>query len=402
MFHRLRQKGVVTLIITLVILSVVTIITLFTARVIVSDQRLYKNSEDKTVAYNAAQAGMDYALGNINKTPNAYLSIPDGTILTGVLQNGARYSVKYAYVTPTDSSLISLQSTGYSVDSSATTTVQATIKRYSKATVIDPVISVGNVTMQNTSTVKNTVNGVQKTVRTRGTITFKNTAGTFYTNSSGLVVPGSSKTIGIKADITQNDVSLPIDAATLENNYLKNRVTDFSALAAMKIDCTGTATFDWNSNDNSCTCNGASCTSVPHISGSAGEIIYIDMHAHPLTFNNQFVLGASNAPITLVIHNASLTTISGSGSSGAVINGSVFSDSPVRVTSNGQVKGLLFSSSNLTISGNASTPNVVGAVIAGSGGLLMSSGGNVAYNAANIADSGDQFYGVVAGSWKDF
>ncbi|OGT42792.1 MAG: hypothetical protein A3F13_00900 [Gammaproteobacteria bacterium RIFCSPHIGHO2_12_FULL_40_19] len=147
-----KQNGMAALAITMTILAVVTIIAMFSARIIVTDNKIYQNQQNNAYAFNAAQAGVDYAVGYLNqnlfKVQSTGLSycgsvgnttcLTDGGTVqscgtsapTSTLSNNATYTMQYSCTVANSVQTLSIQSTGRSADGSATRTITVLVRQY--------------------------------------------------------------------------------------------------------------------------------------------------------------------------------------------------------------------------------------------------------------------------------
>lgn len=368
-FYKQKQAGVAAIMITLGILVLMTTLTLFTARVLVNDQRLYRNATNTSLADNAAQAGFDFALGYLNQNPN---TTTNGQVLAGTLLNNATYSAVFTY--SPDNKTIQIRSTGVSPSGVSTRVITATTKRYSP-----PVISMtsrASITLSNSAIARNLVNN--STIHTGGAITFNNSASTY-------IASGQSSYAGnMASDVVLNDAGLSAKSSvTLQNEYLGKQITGFLLTAPIQ--------YSFSSNQNlNAQLNG---------NGPAGKVVYVSMTGgsgnNTATIDSNTVVANSGSPTVIVVSGNVVLANS------AVINGSLYATGTITFSNSAVVNGLVFSGSTVTM---ANFGAINGALVA-FGAVTMSNNTEVTYNQANM-DSTSKYryaaYGIVAGSWRDF
>ncbi len=173
-----KQRGVASLIISLVILTTLTFVTLYTSKTILTEQKITNNDFRARVAFEAAEAGLAAAITNLSEDPDLNTNgILDGSTATeflfdhdgdgdregGTDSNTITIGDTIANVTTTDLSTggdmtqIEITSTGFSDDKSATKTVTRviTVLKPLPNTPANPVTSRGTILMQGSSTVHN-------------------------------------------------------------------------------------------------------------------------------------------------------------------------------------------------------------------------------------------------------
>lgn len=90
-----RQRGVVAVVTALVLLIIVTIVTVYVAKVVVMEQRISANEVRAKEAFEAADAGMNYAIGYLGMSGGTDHD-DDGVIDSGIQPAGANYTVTIA------------------------------------------------------------------------------------------------------------------------------------------------------------------------------------------------------------------------------------------------------------------------------------------------------------------
>jgi hypothetical protein len=135
-----REYGAATLTITLILLFALSLITFYSARVGIVEQKISANEYRAKQAFEAAQAGLEIGTAYLNNriirkqittdTDNDGLIDPYQTDLTsGLLTNNAGYMINYSNnAWPNDFRLIQLDSTGWSDDKSASANIRQTLQ----------------------------------------------------------------------------------------------------------------------------------------------------------------------------------------------------------------------------------------------------------------------------------
>lgn len=420
------QKGIAALMFVVTVLGVVTVITLFTSDVIITDNKIYNNVQNNAYALNAAQAGVDYALAYLNVNPstvttglascatatNTY-SLTSGTLPS----SGATYTMTYSCVTAGSTSTLRIASTGTSADGGSTRTLGITVMSFGGSSTI-PVMAKGTVTAASSAVITNSLTGATYAIDAGGTVA----------SVGATLTPAATNSF---------DTALSgLTTAQLETNFAGRSIASFATLAPsgaiknVRLSCASTRTFNATTLLSTCTVN-LNNTGSTTLSGITNAVIYINMNGNALTLtqgaNNAFTLGSAASKVILVVDNASLLTIRGTGTANTTIYGNVYTDSPVTLTRSGSstvtINGMVFSSSAGTtrIQNSADVNGIfVGnstVVVTGSGTRIIldttslayitgSLGGYVGTYATNGPSGGGggggASYGLVSGSWKDF
>ncbi len=435
-----KQNGVAVLTITIIVLAIVTIITVFTARMILTDNKIYGNVQNNATALNAAQAGLDYALGYLNNNASIVIATaaPGGlnncsaatntvclasgvlkactpaapaqtTGPTNALPNSANYTMKYSCMTAGNKNILTISSYGTSPDGSSTRTAQEMVEGYGGVSNA-ALFSVGAATLGSGSVVQNGIAGgtATTTIIDGGTVSL---AGTSKTTLNGVT---SSVAGNIKSDIQQSNSTMAgFTPVTLQTTYLGKLITAYASSANITLTCAlGSTTLDVKSN-GSCGASPAGTVSGPI---GSGKVIYVNMTAGgTLTLGKKFTLGAGS---TLVVHNAAGVDDKAPNGVGndTTISGALISDSPIQFSgSNQTVNGLVFTTSTLATATGNGTTIINGAAVVGSttNTTAINAGAiSIVYTPANLVNypvitgsgssGGVLTYGLVSGSWKDF
>ncbi len=158
-----KQRGVATLMISLILLFSITMMTLYAAQNTVIETQIAANDYRSKLAYEAAQAGLEAAITELQTVANRTLladgnevSDADGFIDSNkliqpsvVLSNNASYHISYSNPIQHDTQLIVITATGQSDDNSSTKTISQTIQLLPLAMNVpsEGLITGGNVTL---------------------------------------------------------------------------------------------------------------------------------------------------------------------------------------------------------------------------------------------------------------
>jgi Tfp pilus assembly protein PilX len=275
---------------TMTVLAIVTIITLFTARVIVTDHKIYGNVQNNAAALNAAQAGFDYALGYLNAYPYivanglGYCAAATNTyaLTSGTLANGATYTMTFSCITAGDFVTFNLTAVGTSADSTATRTLTGTLRQY--CGISQPLITRTTATLNNTSVLSNTLSGATRAIDAGGTVRLNNTSSVTTTTGGNCPAvytsPAATSCLSIRSsNATPATTALStISNANFQQLYLGRQLTGFSTLATVyNINCAGggmTKTFYPTTTFSSLGCTNSGTGGVAGtLNGISGAII---------------------------------------------------------------------------------------------------------------------------------
>ena len=352
MLHKHKQTGVAALLVTMVVLGVAIITTLFAARIIITDQKIFKNVFDQAQADNAAQAGMQYAEGYLNDNHN-YLAVTDGQTNSATLTNGAIYVATYT----TDTSDINqrrITSVGKSADQTSTRTITALFHKVAK------VIPTASVTRDRTQLSNFSV------ITRSGTDAAALAGDQIEVIDSAQIIPS----------YTQNIASLAAKSdATFQTDYIGKLITAYQSEA--HVTYTKTANYTFNS----------------ELNGVTGKIVYLDMSGDKrATVSGSTVIGATMTPVIIFVNGDFRMD------DNAVLYGNVYATGKIQMFSSPKLYGLALSldrnqlQDNIEIFGGASSGER----------LQMSDNTKVTYNAANILAGAPGSYNMIPGSWRDF
>lgn len=412
-----KQSGMAVLSVTMVVLAIVTIITFFSARIIVTDNKIYQNQENAADAFNAAQAGVDYALGFINSnitnrnnvlvaavasnglascaSSSSTTCLSSGSTLgtcspaaVSTLSNGATYTMQYSCVSA-GSSTLTISSVGKSQDGTSTRTIKVQVNSYPQGTQITfPLLTTSTVNNISSKTnITNNASGATVGVRAGGAITI--------TGTGFVQVAGVSYITPNAAQVYQNYPGLSsITSTVLQQTYLGDTITNLGATA----DYTGT--YGGNRKFTSVSSDALTGTGAPtRVSGVVGKVVYLNMNngANTATINGTFSAGSTTQPILIIVNgNVSLANT-------AKITGSLYATGTITFANAANVVGFVFGGGAVTLGDSTAGVNDVnGAVISGAN-VNLNGSGNILFSTTDTLNSlRYSKYGIVSGSWRDF
>lgn len=292
-----RQRGAVTLLIALVLLTALATIALYSTRTSVLEQRTANNDYRTKQAELAAQAGLDEAIAALDKidvsnnsggAASYTRSLPGRNLeyadVNGSIPNGS-FTVQYTTLAGSNNDILTLTSIGRSADGMAQMTRAqevgfATFLRYSP---------LANVTLKGALT---TDNSFQLSNTATSVAVWAGSAVNGSPNTTNVSVPGVS--------ILKND---PLLAAQMFfSNFFATTQENVQVLGA-HVDCT-----------NGCTANHAA---VSAMAAKPGRLYWIDGN---LNLNGNVTLGSVAAPIILIADGTKFQL----SHNNATINGLVF------------------------------------------------------------------------------
>lgn len=296
------QRGAIILTAVVLLLTLATLVTLYTGRVKSFESKITLNTQNRTQAFNAAEAGLMKALGVLTENPRW-----DGVAFNETLTGLGTFTVSGTWQNITREStvmrLITLQSAGTSPDGLSTVTVQEQALLYSViANPPDvPLIVAGGLDVGGNFEVVANPNGggegVPLSIWTDLDVDMTNGSGTTcglqeFNDGNCSSSPYSEK--GFQdLDILDNDPDFPDDLL----EYIFNVPDD--EWASLRADADQTL--------SSCTTLGA---------GTMG-LIWVDGDC---SLNAGKVVGSATDPVILIVTDGDLTM-----NGGAEINGMVFS-----------------------------------------------------------------------------
>lgn len=364
-----KQEGAAVLIMTIILLTAILLMAVFTSTNSSLRQKANTNTYANAQAFQAAEAGLSFAIVYLNKNISTVTgSAAGGVINYGAgdtnlnnvsLANGAKFSVTITNPTVNNYQILTITSVGTSVDGTATDTISE--RFYQGVSYINSsAMSRGNVTFVGGSTLTNTITNMN--IMTGGTVTINNGAQTY--TSSGV----SSSQGNIKSDVQQNVSSLQssTESAFFQNVFGANKST---------VQAAAQSTSSYYNN----TVSGGDYSQT--LKGITGKTIYINQsNGNTVNLGQGVTIGSQSSPVTIVVDgNLNIAN-------GVTIYGFVYSSAPS-------------SSVGFQLAGGA---RIIGGIA--SGGILnISNGFQLTYTKYPIlVGSSSGGYSPISGSWKDF
>lgn len=358
-----KESGAATLIITTILLVSMSLITLFAAGYSLSQQKISSNLNRNVQAFEAAEAGLEYGINYLNQNSatilanpsNGYIASYSDSNTTNVsLPNGSKFSITYTNPVQNNYTLIRIQSTGTSDDSTATKTVSQRVKFGSLLYVIPtlPLTTKRNVTLSSSAQVFNTQGN--------------------YTIQSGLLtlLLNSSQTL-LSTGVSSTSLSRGSDIQQIVSSISSMSNSDFFAkyfgLSQTAAQAKANYTFsNLSSYDTS-------------VNGLQGATIWIDQSSGTANIAGSTQVGTTTSPVLLFINGP--LSLSGS----AVINGLVviLSTSGSTIANTAQIRGGIISFGDVSLTNNT--------ILTYDNALLV-----------KLQKVTNQYYAKVPGTWRDF
>lgn len=356
-FPKLRKvHGAATLVVTVMLLVAAALMVIYSAQHGVMQQRSSANQLASARAFEAAEAGLEFAIVYLRSNASTITASPvsgfinygaSNSSLTNVtLGDNSRFSVVYTNPTANNYQLLRITSTGLNPDGTSTRAVTQLVK-YKPilvTTPTNPSTVLGSVSLQGSATVTN--NEGAQTIKAGSTISYQGSASSTSTT-------GSSDKNTVGPDISANDATLSgMSSATFFQTFfgttaanIKNSVTNYYVSG-----------------------------SVPSLDGVTNSSIWIEGD-YSQTGNTD--IGTATGPVLLIV-NGNLS-----------LGGNV------------TIYGFVFV--NGTMSSQSGTPDIIGG-FATAGNLSLKGNPDISYNSSvlNFATQQTGNYAKVPGSWRDF
>ncbi len=344
-----KQRGIATLMISLILLFSITMMTLYAAQNTVIETQIAANDYRSKLAYEAAQAGLEAAIAELQTVANRTLladgdgvSDADGLIDSNnliqpsvVLSNNARYHVSYSNPIQHDTHLIVITATGQSNDNSSTKTIRQTIQLLPLAMNVpsEGLITGGNITLPK---LRQTSNG-EATSSAKTTLSTPLNASESDCQNS-LILSAQNRSTGPES---------------LFNHTFKMSKTELKKMAT-KIAC--------------------SHCSVSNFISVAGGIAWLEGEVR---IAGNGTLGTADKPVLMVV------------------------DGDLTITGNAVYNGLIYTTGNFRTDGG--TAQINGAVVV-EGDFLANEALCIHYKPAILNNMGKAVGPIarVAGGWRDF
>jgi Tfp pilus assembly protein PilX len=361
------EQGVATLIITLTLLILASLIMIFAANFEIMQEKSSANYMRNIQAFNAAEAGLEYGISyfQVNASTilanpsNGYISSTPIPALTNVsMANGASYSVIYSNPIANNYNLITITSTGTSIDTSAVRIVSQQVQFGS--VLLSPanstLLSQGAITISGNSTIKNTSS--TSTILSGSTVALSG-------SSTTVLASGTSSTSSVlKSDVQTNNTTL---SNLSQTDYF---ATYFGSTPSLVKNQMGTIYSNSTSTDYSSS-----------LKGVTGKSIWIDQTGGIATVTGNTTIGSAANPVLIVVNG------------------------DLKLSGNITIYGYIFVFGNNTYESIAGNVNVTGS-LASAGPLSISGNTTITYSPTVLSSlknlSTMKYYAKVPGSWKDF
>lgn len=360
-------KGGAILIVTIMLLVTTTLIIIFAANQGIILQKISSNQNQKQQAFEAAEAGLGFAINYLQQNSaaiiagpvNGYIPAYSNSSTTNVaLANGSHYSFTYSNPIQNNYNLIAITSTGTSSDGTSTHVVSEQVQFGSM--VNNPgtaaLTGKGTVNMSGNSTVANS--STNQTIIAGTTVSL---SGSSQTVTSG----GVSSTAGnIRSDISQNSGTLSTES---NSDFFASYFGNSPSAIQSKV-----ANYYSNSSDTNYSST---------LNGMTGTSIWIDQTGGVARISGDTTIGSAAQPVLLIV-NGSLSL-----SGDVTIYGYVFVIGTAGIetlTGDTRVFGGMVTTDTVNMSGNINV-NYSSSVLS-----AMQNLGSMRY------------YAPVSGSWKDF
>lgn len=359
-----RQRGAATIIVTTVLIVLISMIMIFAAGYNKMQQNTAANLNRNNQAFQAAEAGMEFAINYLRQNSAAILANPSGGYIqpysnsstTNVtLANNSKYSFVYSNPVANNYNLIQITSTGTSDDGGSTRVITQQVQHGSLLASLPDfsLISQGAVEVEGSSKVTNLEQA--QTVQSGGAVNFQGSGKVVtQTGSYNNGFSTQSNIASLKAMSSNNLFATYFGASP---NAVKNSFTNYYS-------------------------NNSSTNYSSTLNGKTGTSIWIDQTGGTASIRSNTTIGSPTSPVILVI------------------NGNF------DISGNVTIYGMVFVfGSGLTETDITGNVNITGGVVSGSS-LELSGSTGLTYNSAVLnalqGQAGTSYYAKIPGTWKDF
>jgi hypothetical protein len=394
--HHLQQRGAASLVVSLIILALITMVTIYTSKSIITEQKITNNDYRAKQAFEAAEAGIGVAINYYSDDPDLN---SDG-VLDGVFDsdndgvgdsaNSMVGTSNRVIVNATDLSgnmtILRITSQGFSDDDTAMSTIVQVISTVNPLpnTPSNPFTTRSNVTITGAATIHNPEG--HSTIWSGGDVDLgsNNATATEVADVTDPNYPGCmdySKTETGHCDVIQssNKVTVGLDVIEHDSNLSNLDDSDFfENFFGMSLT---------NFHESMVTLETTGANADTDVQLATNEIIWVDGDT---TFTNNTTVGCK-----AVVTGTNVCSNSNTKPSIMIIDGDV------NIGGTFQFYGILYVTGSIVISG-AST--VYGAMVGGSTVTNQTGGSlNIWYD-SNVLDAVKRNgpLGSSAGSWRDF
>jgi Tfp pilus assembly protein PilX len=362
-----NQKGVATLLISVIMLVSITLIIFFAASYNRVQEKVISNTYMNNQAFEAAEGGLEFGIvyfqqnsSTITASPvNGYIPAYSSINTQNVaLANGSKFSIAYTNPIQNNYAQILVTSTGKSSDATATRVVSQKIVHGSLLSTPPtvPLISKGSVSATGNSVINNPYSN--STINSASTVSINGSSQTVIT---GGAVGSNSASIG--SDVQQHNAT----TAAMSNT------TFFQTYFGTSESVLRPTVQHYYSNSSSTNYSGT-------LNGLTGTSIWIDQTGGDAKINGNTVIGSAANPVLIVV-NGNLDL-----SGGATIYGFIYVIGGVAtsITGNINIYGGVVSTDDLTLAGNT---------------LIKF---DLSVLSALQQQLGTTYYAKIPGTWKDF
>jgi hypothetical protein len=365
-----KQKGAAVLVTVVLMFVLVTLVTIYTSRIVSINNKISLNDQNRLLSKTSAEAGLMRAYGLLVENPSW-----NGSAINETSTNGGSFTVsgigQVIARESTDVRLIILTSIGVSADGLArdTITEQAYLYSLLANTPDAPLILSGGIGLSGNFEVAANPNGggegVPLSIWTDGNVDLSNGSGTTCGKQELLDGQCSSSPYSEKGskgnDIVDNDANFPSDIM----EYLFN-VPDIN----------------WESLRDDADIQASSCEGL---NAASVGLIWVD---GPCILNSGTIVGSAANPVILIVTDNDITM-----NGGAIINGMLFSFRKPSEVSDFELNMIGSASVNGAVASNHQIGNSNGTF-------------NAVFDAEVLEQlkTNDAFVRVarVPGSWRDF
>ncbi|OOZ41336.1 hypothetical protein BOW53_04260 [Solemya pervernicosa gill symbiont] len=411
-----QQRGAATLLISLALLISITLISVYTARTTIMEQKIAANDFRTKQAFEAADAGMEYAIayirgpGGVDKDANGALdtnivdSNSDGTYNTNTLtlSTGATYTIALSGSTGS----VIVTSTGTSDDGTATRTITQTIGSVDPLPnePHTPLTTRGGAFIGGSATVINPEG--KATIWSGGNVDLgsNNSTATMVADPTDATYPAcigspeapcdverSSDKDNEGFDLVENDANL--SALSSDDYFLNFFGLDKTTYRNTRVEIESTGATATNNHD----------AASPGINLAQETVVWVDGGGpgNNVSIGGVTVGCASSVNVNANYEDSACDNNNGDPPFDAALPTITIIDGDASATGSTTLLGLVYITGDFNITGNVT---VVGAVIV-EGQTLSSGGGSldIIYNSRVLGNAGGEGNSAsLAGSWRDF
>lgn len=354
-----KTHGLVSIAMAIVFILISSVIMAISSSSTMMGVKIMNNSKYNDIAFDAAKAGLNYALADLNDNFFSYMNLASiNSTNTVNLGNNTSFTINYKNLSSGDNSLLLVTSTGKELNTNISKSMSQLFQF--KSLLINPpelgAVAKGDVTLINRSNINSTT--TVDTIWSSGVFS-ANGPQAYTTNIDSYPLPSSSAG-NTNSDVIEGDSSL---GALSTEQFVQNFFgTDIDGLKQIASEYYYSTT---NTNYSS------------QLDGQKGKIIFIDQPSNNAELNQGITLGTADEPVILIV-NGSFKMSGFSEFHGLLL----LTEKWVDKFDYGEINGTVIVNGDIKLKGNAAInydPNVM-SKISNNFGL----------------------YSKVPGSWKDF